>query len=71
MPMNIPVHTSIPFADRNGLVVLSRLTPLKGIHRAFPISNALNLPLTVIGDGPEREHLESNAPTHVQFTGSL
>ena len=71
MPMNIPVQTSIPFADRNGLVVLSRLTPLKGIHRAFPISNALNLSLTVIGDGPEREHLESNAPTHVQFTGSL
>jgi glycosyltransferase involved in cell wall biosynthesis len=60
-----------------GAVVVCRLTPQKRVHLALEAMAKLGelMPLTVIGDGPERQALESLAGTlrlsRVTFTGLL
>jgi glycosyltransferase involved in cell wall biosynthesis len=63
-----------------GLIVIGRLTAQKRIHLAIRAAGALArsgsaLPLTIIGDGPERSKLEAEAASHpelaVRFTGAL
>jgi glycosyltransferase involved in cell wall biosynthesis len=64
-----------------GLVVVSRLTGQKRVDLAIEAAGVLRdqgrgLPLLVVGDGPEREHLERKARTlaledFVRFEGSV
>lgn len=58
--------------DRNGAIYVGRLSVEKGVKllleawRSFP-----HIPLTIVGDGPERHELEAVAPANVTFTGAL
>lgn len=52
MPLQIPVDPVI--GRRSGLVMLARLTPLKGLDRSVSLAQGLGMKLTVIGDGPAR-----------------
>jgi glycosyltransferase involved in cell wall biosynthesis len=63
-----------------GLIVVGRLTEQKRVHLAIRAAaahakNGVALPLTIIGDGPERASLESEAAScpevPVRFLGSL
>ncbi len=52
------------------LLVVARLTALKGVDRAIGLSRALGRPLRVLGDGPERSALEAAGP-RVAFEGRV
>jgi glycosyltransferase involved in cell wall biosynthesis len=57
---------------RQDALFVGRLSTEKGVSvlleawEAFP-----DIPLTVLGDGPERERLESSAPKNVHFLGNV
>ncbi len=67
-PMPSPSDEGNP---RSGAVYVGRLSVEKGVDtlvtawRHFP-----ELLLTIVGDGPERERLQSMAPSNVLFTGA-
>jgi len=69
MPMAMPPPPTAP--RRRSLVVLSRLTALKGVERAIRIAHGLGRPLEIIGDGPARAALEHAALGDVSFRGRL
>lgn len=71
LPMPLPVPQMPSSVRRDELVVLSRLTPLKGIDRAVQIARRLSRPLCVIGDGPARDALLPLAGNGVTFAGGL
>jgi glycosyltransferase involved in cell wall biosynthesis len=52
-----------------GLLVVSALVPYKRVDLAIAAARRARLPLTVIGDGPERERLEASAGGDVRFLG--
>lgn len=56
---------------RRGFVTASRLVPQKRIDLAVIACTKLGLPLTVIGDGPDRARLEKLAGPNVTFTGRV
>ncbi len=69
-----PVDTCrIPMGSRRGdeYLVVSRLVPYKRIDLAIAACSRLGLPLTVIGDGRDREKLMAQAGPTVRFAGRL
>ena len=52
-------------------LVVSRLNSYKRIDLAVAACSSLNVPLVVVGDGPDRETLERMAGPTVRFTGRL
>ncbi len=52
-------------------LIVSQLTPYKKIDVAVEAFNKLNLPLVVIGEGPQLAHLKSIAKSNVQILGWL
>jgi glycosyltransferase involved in cell wall biosynthesis len=59
-----------PMAERSGrFLVVSRLLAYKRVDVAVAAASRSASPLDVIGDGPEREHLESLAGPSVRFLG--
>jgi glycosyltransferase involved in cell wall biosynthesis len=52
-------------------LVVSRLQPYKRIDLAIEACNRLNLPLRIVGKGPDRTRLERLAGSTVQFLGSV
>lgn len=52
-------------------LVVSRLQSYKAIHLAVEACSRLDLPLRVIGDGPDRPRLQAMAGTSVRFLGRL
>ncbi len=70
MPIMPPCAPTAP--RRRELVVLARLTPLKGADRAIRIASALNVPLRIIGEGKALPALRAAAEgAPVTFTGRL
>lgn len=55
--------------DEDYFLILSRLVPYKKVDLAVKAFNELGLPLVVIGDGVEREKLESIAKDNIKFLG--
>jgi glycosyltransferase involved in cell wall biosynthesis len=55
----------------NDYVVLSELMPHKRIDLAIEAFNELDLPLTVIGNGPDARRLRRLAGPKIQFTGRV
>jgi len=53
--------------DRYGFVVAGRQTPYKRIDLAVEACSNLNLPLTVVGNGPEHNNLTALAGQSVRF----
>lgn len=70
-----PVDLSFdPRHAREGLLVVARCTPLKGIDRALRLAEALGWPATVVGEGPELASLRQLArqlSVPVRFEGRL
>jgi glycosyltransferase involved in cell wall biosynthesis len=69
-----PVETSFytPTAEDmppSGLLVVSALVPYKRVDLAVAAAERAGLPLTIVGDGPERERLEALAGASVRFLG--
>ncbi|HTE22498.1 MAG TPA: glycosyltransferase [Candidatus Limnocylindria bacterium] len=56
---------------RQGFVIAGRQTPYKKVDLAVAACTKLNLPLTVIGDGPDHESLRKIAGPTITFTGQL
>jgi glycosyltransferase involved in cell wall biosynthesis len=52
-----------------GLLVVSALVPYKRVDLAIAAAKRAELPLAVVGDGPERQRLEASAGTGVRFLG--
>jgi glycosyltransferase involved in cell wall biosynthesis len=50
-------------------LIVSALVPYKRIDLAIEAFNRLQLPLLIIGSGPERHRLESQAKPHIRFLG--
>lgn len=67
-PVGIPVE---PPAEglRSGLLVVSGMQPYKHDRLAVEAARLLDLPLTVVGDGPERKALEAIAGPRTRFLG--
>jgi glycosyltransferase involved in cell wall biosynthesis len=53
----------------NYFVTLSRLVPYKRIDLVINAFSHLQLPLKIIGDGPQKERLQKHAPPNVEFMG--
>ncbi len=80
-PMPVDAESFRWTAGGGGAVVIARLTAQKRVHLAIDAIATLaafdhRLPLTVVGDGPERERLEARAAEHgiselVRFTGAV
>lgn len=56
---------------RHGLVIAGRQTPYKRFDIAVAACSKLNLPLTVIGDGPDHRRLRKLAGKSVTFLGKV
>lgn len=54
---------------RAGFVITGRQTPYKRFDLAVAACTKLNLPLTVVGDGPDNKRLRAMAGPQVTFTG--
>ncbi|QNE32441.1 glycosyltransferase family 4 protein [Sphingomonas sp. NBWT7] len=56
--------------DRAGAVFVGRLSSEKGVATMIDAWCDLpHVPLTIVGDGPERASLQASAPGHVRFVG--
>jgi glycosyltransferase involved in cell wall biosynthesis len=67
-----PVEVDRFFANSqrgNYFVTLSRLVPHKRLDVVIDAFSRLNLPLKVIGEGPERKKLQKRAGQNIQFLG--
>ena len=53
----------------DGLLVVSALVPYKRVDLAIRAAQRARLPLTIVGDGPERESLEAMGGNGVRFLG--
>ena len=68
----VDISRFAPTATRGEhFVVVSRLIPYKAVELAVRACAELDLPLRVVGDGPERARLESLAGRRTVFTGAL
>jgi glycogen synthase len=67
LPMPLPIPAAPPTGTRTGLLSVTRLTPLKGVDRAIRLAAELGEPLTVVGDGPEKDALPDGP--HVTWAG--
>lgn len=71
LPMPLPSPEAAAEEPRSGLLCVARLTPLKGVDRAIALARALDLELTVLGDGPEEDRLRALAGPGVRFLGRV
>lgn len=55
--------------DEEYFLIVSRLQEYKKIDLAVKVFNELRLPLIIIGDGPDREKLQSSAKGNIKFLG--
>ena len=69
-PVNVE---NIPFSSErgDGFLVVSRLVPYKRIDLAVQACTQLGAPLTVVGDGRDRDQLRQAAGSTVRFTGHV
>ena len=56
---------------RTHFLVVSRLTRSKKVDKAIEAFNKLGLPLIIVGDGPERTRLQSQAGKNIRFVGFI
>jgi len=64
VPAGLPVESC-----REGLLVVSGMQPYKNDRLAIEAAKRLDLPLTIVGDGPERKSLELLAGPRTRFLG--
>lgn len=59
---------SVP-AEGSYYLVVSRLVSYKRVDLAVLAFNQLNLPLLIVGEGPEKKNLEKQAKSNIRFVG--
>lgn len=64
-------HPTSPNQRRSGFVISGRQTPYKRFDIAIAACSRLNLPLTVIGSGPDQRRLRKLAGPSVTFLGHV
>ena len=57
--------------ERVGFIIYGRQTPYKRFDLAVQACTELEVPLTVVGDGPDHERLKKMAGPNVKFTGYI
>ncbi|QPD00305.1 glycosyltransferase family 4 protein [Qipengyuania soli] len=70
-PVSIHATTPASPAERSHFVYAGRLSPEKGVGFLVQTWRERQEPLLIIGDGPDRQMLESIAPPNVTFLGHL
>lgn len=70
-PVDVERFSDLDSGKRHGFVIAGRHTPYKKIDLAVAACTKLNLPLTVIGDGPDHQKLRQMAGPTITFTGQL
>ena len=61
-----------PSETRSGALFVGRLSKEKGVDVLLNAWRSFgNVPLTIVGDGPESDRLRRDAPQNVRFVGSL
>ncbi|MBI4129019.1 MAG: glycosyltransferase, partial [Parcubacteria group bacterium] len=70
-PVTVAPREAIQATPGDSFCIVSWLTPYKRIDVAIEAFNKLELPLVIIGDGPDRPRLERLAHGNVTFTGYL
>lgn len=70
-PVDTEKFGNIKAGKRTGFVITSRQTPYKRVDLAVAACTELELPLTVIGKGPEFEKLKTIAGPTITFTGFI
>jgi len=70
-PVKISKQLTVNSKQGDYFLIVSQLTPYKKIDVAVEAFNKLNLPLVVIGEGPQLAHLKSIAKSNVQILGWL
>src|SRR4029453_15743286 len=69
-PVETTFYTPCPDAPPPaGFLVVSALVPYKRVDLAIAAARRARVPLTVVGDGPERARLEASAGSDVRFLG--
>jgi glycosyltransferase involved in cell wall biosynthesis len=64
-----PLGPAAGDGHRAGMLVVSALVPYKRVDLAIDAARRANLPLTIVGDGPERGALEALGGEGVRFLG--
>ncbi len=59
----------VDYKDRRGGLFVGRLSEEKGLDVVLRAWHEIEVPLTIMGDGPERPRLEAIAPPNVRFLG--
>lgn len=62
-------ETLFGFASKEYFLVVSRLTPNKKVDLVVDAFNKLGLPLIVVGDGKQKDHLVSIAKSNIKIVG--
>ena len=70
-PVDLARFTAAPRARGEHLLVVSRLIPYKRVDLAVEACRVLDLPLRVVGDGPELGRLRALAGPRTEFLGAL
>ena len=64
-------ESDLHHGEREGYLVVSELVPYKRVDLAVTTATQYGLPLTVVGDGVERQRLQSLAGPTVNFVGAI
>ncbi len=70
-PVDIERFKNDNTQKREGLVIAGRQTPYKKIDLAVKVCTKLNIPLTVIGDGPDNKKIKAMAGKNITFVNQL
>ena len=70
-PIEVEKFTAPPTGEREGYILWGRHVPYKRFDLAVRACTELNLPLTVVGSGPDTERLKSLAGPTITFTGRV
>jgi glycosyltransferase involved in cell wall biosynthesis len=66
---NVVTAPSVAHVPRTGALFVGRLSSEKGVSLLLRSWAHVDTPLTIVGDGPERERLKAMAPANVRFVG--
>lgn len=70
-PIDVERFSKTSSKKRSGFIITGRQTPYKRVDLAVAACTELELPLTVVGMGPEHEKLKSMAGPTISFTGHV
>ncbi len=70
-PVDIERFKNDNTQKREGLVIAGRQTPYKKVDLAVEVCTKLNIPLTVIGNGPDNKKIKAMAGKNITFVNQL